>query len=78
MFLIDDLLLLPYKGLKGVFQKIQEMTEMELSDSDRIREKLMELHLKFALDEISEEEYKAQEKELMRHLDARKRAEKGG
>ncbi len=45
------------------------MAERELSDEDYIRERLMELQLKFELDEISEEEYTKQEKELMARLD---------
>ena len=74
MLLIDDLLLLPVKGFIGIFKKVQEMAERELSDEDYIRERLMELQLKFELDEISEEEYIDQEKELMTRLDAIRRA----
>ena len=70
MFLIDDLLLLPVKGFVGIFKKIHEMAERELSDEDYIRERLMELQLKYELDELSEEEYIKQEKELMERLDA--------
>ncbi|MBI5188384.1 MAG: gas vesicle protein GvpG [Nitrospirae bacterium] len=70
MFLIDDLLLLPVKGFFGIFKKIHEMAERELSDEDYIRERLMELQLRFELDEISEEEYTKQEKELMARLEA--------
>jgi hypothetical protein len=74
LLLIDDLLLLPVKGFFGIFEKIQEMAERELSDEDYIRERLMELQLKFELDEISEEEYIDQEKELMTRLDAIRKA----
>jgi hypothetical protein len=70
VLLIDDLLLLPVKGFIGIFKKVQEMAERELSDEDYIRERLMELQLKFELDEIGEEEYTKQEKELMGRLDA--------
>ena len=75
MLLIDDLLLLPFKGLFGIFRKIQEMAERELSDEGYMRERLMELQLKFELDEISEEEYTRQEKELMARLDSIRGAE---
>jgi len=74
VFLIDDLLLLPVKGLFGIFKRIHEMAERELSDEEFIQERLMELHLKFELDEISEEEYTKQEKELMGRLDAIRKA----
>lgn len=70
MLLIDDLLLLPVKGFIGIFKKIHEMAEHELSDEDYIRERLMELQLRFELDEISEEEYTKKENELMARLDA--------
>mgnify|MGYP001609756008 CR=1 FL=1 len=70
MFLIDDILLLPFKGLMGVLRKVGEMADRELSDADLIREKLMQLLLMFELDEISAEEYEIQERQLMVRLDA--------
>jgi hypothetical protein len=75
MFLIDDLLLLPVKGFFGIFKKIHEMVEQELSDEDHIRERLMELQLRFELDEIGEEEYHQKEKELLARLDAARGAQ---
>lgn len=78
VFLIDDLLLLPVKGFIGIFKKIHEMAVQELSDEDYIRERLMELQLKYELDEISEEEYTKQEKELMERLDAIRKAKEEG
>lgn len=69
MLLIDDILLLPVKGFFGIFKKIQEMVEQELSDENYIRERLMELQLHYELDEISDEEYNRREKELMQRLD---------
>jgi hypothetical protein len=68
VLLIDDLLLLPFKGFFGIFKKIHEMAERELSDEDYIRERLMELQLRFELDEISEDEYNQKEKELRDRL----------
>ena len=50
------------------------MSEKEFSDEGLIKEKLMELQLKFELDEISEEEYNKQEKELLERLDAIRKA----
>lgn len=74
MLLIDDLLLLPFKGFIGIFKKIHEMAERELSNEDYIRERLMELQLKFELDEIDEEEYTKQEKGIMARLEAIRKA----
>lgn len=70
MLLIDDILMLPFKGLVGVFKKIGEMAETELSDAGRIREKLQEARLKLEMDEISEEEYEKLEAELLSRLDS--------
>ncbi|MEW6375291.1 MAG: gas vesicle protein GvpG [Thermodesulfobacteriota bacterium] len=70
MLLIDDLLMLPLKGFWGIFKRIHEMVEQELSDETYIREKLMTLRLRFELGEITEEEYSEQEKELLARLDA--------
>ena len=69
MFLIDDILLAPLKGVIWLGKKINEVAEKEVSDEGRIKEKLMELQLKFELDQISEEEYNRQEKELLARLD---------
>jgi len=70
MFLIDDIFLAPLNGVVWLGKKIDEIVEKELSDDGRIKEKLMELHLQFELDEISEKEYRLQEKELVERLDA--------
>ncbi len=77
MFLIDDILLAPLKGIIWLGQKINEVAERELSDEGRIKEKLMELQLRFELDEISEDEYNKQEKELLARLDAIIKAKEG-
>ncbi len=78
MFLIDDILLAPLKGVIWLGKKINEVAEKEVSDEGRIKEKLMELQMRFELDEISEEEYKKQEKELLVRLDTiRKTREEG-
>lgn len=78
MLLIDDILLAPLKGAIWVGKKINEIIEKELSDEGSIKERLMELQLKFELDEINEEEYNKQEKELLARLDAIREAREEG
>lgn len=78
MLLIDDILLLPLKGLVWLGKKINDVVEKELSDEGRIKEELMELQLRFELDEISEKEYNKQEKELLARLDAIRKAKEEG
>jgi uncharacterized membrane protein YfbV (UPF0208 family) len=74
MFLIDDILLAPLNGIIWLGKKINEVAEKEFSDEGRIKEKLMELQLKFELDKISEKEYNKQEAELLARLDAIRKA----
>ena len=74
MFLIDDILLAPLNGIIWLGKKINEVAEREFSDEGRIKEKLMELQLKFELDKISEKEYNKQEAELLARLDAIRKA----
>ncbi|MEI6633067.1 MAG: gas vesicle protein GvpG [Chlamydiota bacterium] len=70
MFLIDDILLSPLKMIVWLGRKLDEVAQKEFSDEGRIKEKLMELQLRFELDEITEEEYTGAEKELLERLDA--------
>lgn len=74
MFLIDDILLAPLRGVVWMGKKINEVLEKEVSDEGRIKAKLMELQLRFELDEISEQEYDEQEKDLLAQLDVIRKA----
>jgi hypothetical protein len=69
MFLIDDILLAPLKGIIFLGEKINEVIDKEMSDEGTIKERLMSLQLKFELDEIDEEEYDRQEDELLKLLE---------
>jgi hypothetical protein len=74
MFLIDDILLAPLNGVIWLCKKINEVAEKEFSDEGLIKEKLMELQLKFELDKISEKEFNKQEAELLARLDTIRKA----
>jgi hypothetical protein len=65
MLLIDDILLAPLKGIIFLGKKIDELVQQEISDEGKIKERLMELQLKFEMDEISVEEYDRREAELL-------------
>ena len=73
MFILDDILLAPIKGVIWMGKKFNEVVEEEVSSEGRIKERLMELQLRFELDEISEEEYQQKEEELLEQLDAIKK-----
>jgi hypothetical protein len=68
MFIIDDILLAPLKGFIWLGEKINDVVEREWSDEGHLKEQLMELQFRFELDEINEETYTRQEKELLDRL----------
>ena len=78
MFLIDDILLAPLNGIIWLGKKINEVAEKEFSDEGLIKEKLMQLQLRFEMDEISEDEYNRQEKGLLERLEAIRKAKEEG
>jgi len=78
MLLIDDLFLAPVKLVVWLGNKINDVVERELSDEGKIKEQLMHLQTRFEMDEISEEEYNRQEKELLARLEAIRKAKEGG
>jgi len=69
VFLIDDILLAPLKGIIFIGNKINEVIEKEMSDEGAIKERLMALQLKFEMDEIDVEEYDEREDELLQLLE---------
>ena len=68
MFLIDDLLLAPVNGFKFILGQIQKMADQELNDDSVIKEQLLELQMRYELEEISDEEYREREAELFARL----------
>jgi hypothetical protein len=70
MFLIDDLLLAPVSGFKFILGQIQKMADQELNDDTVIKEQLLELQMRYELEEISDEEFREREAELFTRLRA--------
>ena len=68
MFLIDDLLLAPVNGFKFILGQIQKMADQELNDDTLIKEQLLDLQMRYELEEISDEDFKEQEAELFARL----------
>lgn len=72
MFLIDDLLALPFKapigGVKWVMRQIQTMADRELMDDTIWKQKLLELQMQLELGDISEEDYAAEEAVIFKQL----------
>ena len=69
MFIIDDLIMAPFRGMIFIANKINDVIVKETSDEGAIKERLMALQLKFEMDEIDEEEYDKREDELLKLLE---------
>ena len=70
MFLIVDLLLAPVNGFKFILGQVQKMADQELNDDSVIKDQLLELQMRYELEEISDEDFKAREAELFARLRA--------
>ncbi|MFQ3326537.1 MAG: hypothetical protein ACI9HJ_000841 [Ulvibacter sp.] len=53
------------KGIVFIAKKIDKLIQREISDEGLIKERLMELQLKFEMDEITMEDYDLREGELL-------------
>jgi hypothetical protein len=69
VFLLDSILLAPLKGVVWLGGKINDVAEQELNDVGRIKEELMALQMRFEMDEITEQQYTEQERNLLDRLD---------
>jgi len=69
VFLLDSILLAPLKGVVWLGGKINDVAEQELNDVGRIKEELMALQVRFEMDEITEQQYTEQERNLLDRLD---------
>lgn len=65
---------LPIKSIIKLGEKIQEEADNELYDVQHIHQQLIQLHAMYEMDEIAEEDYIEQEKQLItRYKIARER-----
>lgn len=76
MFLIDDLVLAPVKGILWVFREIHDAAQQEMAgERESITAALSELYMRLETGQISEAEFEAREKELLDRLDRLQAAE---
>jgi hypothetical protein len=77
MFLIDDLLLSPVKGVLWVFREIHDAAQKEQAgESESITAALSELYMRLETGQITEAEFDVQEKVLLDRLDRLQAEEK--
>lgn len=70
MFLIDDILLSPFKGLLWIFREVHNAAEQELSSEEQsITNELSELYRMLETGQISEPEFDSREKQFLDRLE---------
>lgn len=66
MFLIDNILLAPAKGLFFIFKEIHKQAEEEMRDSpEKLKKELYNFQIQLDLGQISEKEYMAVEEKIL-------------
>jgi hypothetical protein len=68
MFLIDDLLLSPISGFQFVMRTLARAAEEQYTDDTPIKERLLELQTMLEEGAITEEEYVAEERQVLAEL----------
>jgi cytochrome c-type biogenesis protein CcmH/NrfG len=68
MLLIDDLLLSPISGFKFLLRTLARAAEEQYTDDAPIKERLLELQTLLEEGAITEDEYVAQEREILAEL----------
>jgi len=64
MFLIDDLLIF-------IAEKVHDMAKEELEDTlEKLKRELLDLQMRFEMEEFAEEEYKKKEDEILARMEA--------
>ena len=75
MFLLDDILLAPIKGLATVCQKVHEAAQEDLADQEKaVLATLAELHQQLDAGSIADTDFDARECELLDRLEACQKA----
>ncbi len=79
MFLVDDLLLSPFTSLLWVFKEIHKAVQQEKAgEAEGVTRSLSELYMKLEMGAITDEQFAAEEKQLLDRLDAIELRNQGG
>ena len=68
--MVFRLLFTPVTGLAWIAEQIQERAEAELDQTENLQKRLLALQLAFDMGEIPEDEFEAQEEELLLAIQA--------
>jgi hypothetical protein len=70
MFLLDDILLSPVKGLVAVCRKVEEAARQDLENQEKgVMASLGELHRRLEMGQIDEKEFDSEEAGLLARLE---------
>lgn len=79
MFLIDDLIAAPFRGLLWIVEKVHDAAQEEMAgEADAITRELQQLYAELEAGRIGEAEFDARERELLDRLDAIQERDEGG
>jgi len=76
-FIIDDILFSPLKLTVWLGKKLRDVAYQEMTDESKIHEGLLDLQMRYEMDEISIEKYEEEESKLMEHLEAIRELKEG-
>lgn len=68
MFLIDDLLFAPISGFQFIMRTLNRIAEEQYTDDAPLKEQLLELQVRLDSGEITEDDYVAEEAQILRDL----------
>ncbi len=75
MFLIDDILLSPFKGLAWICRELQKVVDQEYANErDRLSDELSKAYMMLETGQITEAEFAPLERQILDRLDALKGA----
>ncbi len=71
MFLIDDLFLAPFRGIKFVAEAVHDAAQDHIENQRQaLRDELNDLYMQLDIGEITEEEFERREAEILDRLEA--------
>ena len=71
MFLIDDLFLAPFRGIKFVAESVYDAARDEIeNERQALRDEINDLYMQLETGEITEEEFEQREDEILDRLEA--------
>jgi len=75
-FFIDDILLAPIKGIVWIAEKVRDMALEELEETpEKLQRELLDLQMALETEQITDEEYKKREEDILTRMEALRKKE---